>query len=843
MRRFAWLVVTAGCLFLLTPPAAAVDLDQAPVFRLPPIDNDELLNEDALAAGPGVPVRFALPVAVKIDPFGYGSWETLADGSMQWRLVVSSPGAKNLNFGFTRYRMPAGGELRIYSLDKEQSIRPFTAADNKAHGQLWTPILPTDEAVLEVNLPADGYRSLELDLSQIGHGYRTFGEAFESGSCNVDVVCPEGDGWRDEIRSVAVIGTGGSTFCTGFMVNNTANDLRPLFMTANHCSIAGSAPSLVVYWNFENSICRPPGSAASGGPGDGSLAQFQTGSTLLANSSPSDFTIVELDSAPNDAWNVRWAGWDRTGNVSPSAVAIHHPSTDEKRISFENQPTSTTSYLGTATPGDGTHVRITDWDLGTTEPGSSGSPLFNSDHRIIGQLHGGFAACGNDSSDWYGQVAVSWEGGGTPATRLRDHLDPGGSGVMFLDGRDATAIAVAPKLLDVCAPADAVFNLTVAQIGGSSSAVTLSATGQPAGTTTAFSANPVTPPGTSTMTISNTGAAAAGSYTIDVSGTSTGGTEMDSATLRIFAGVPPAPSLTLPVNGALNQPIRPTLTWGAQPEAADYTVEIALDAAFTNIVASATVTEATFTPGTDLATNTLHYWRVSSSNTCGAGGTSPSRSFTTQVAPGECSVGTTAVVVFSDDLESGAAGWTHSGTGDTWSLSAARTHSGTNAYLGVDVATVSDQRLVTPAIALPVVGSALSLKFWNYQSVESSSSGCWDAGVLEISTDGAVWTRIESELQTDPYDGAVSGSTSNPLGGSNGWCGDPQNWMESVVDLSAWAGQTVQFRFRLGSDSSVSREGWYIDDVVVQNCEGGPGEIFSDGFESGDTSAWSAQTP
>ena len=60
---------------------------------------------------------------------------------------------------------------------------------------------------------------------------------------------------------------------------------------------------------------------------------------------------------------------------------------------------------------------------------------------------------------------------------------------------------------------------------------------------------------------------------------------------------------------------------------------------------------------------------------------------------------------------------------------------------------------------------------------------------------------------------------SNPLAGLQAWCGDPQDWLNSIVNLSAYAGQTVQFRFRLGSDNGVSREGWTIDDVVVQSCQ------------------------
>ena len=72
------------------------------------------------------------------------------------------------------------------------------------------------------------------------------------------------------------------------------------------------------------------------------------------------------------------------------------------------------------------------WEIGVTEPGSSGSPLFDVEGRIIGQLFGGGAACSgtvdNNLYDYYGRLGVSWEGGGTSSTRLRDWLDPSDSG-------------------------------------------------------------------------------------------------------------------------------------------------------------------------------------------------------------------------------------------------------------------------------------------------------------------------------------------------------------------------------------------------------------------------------
>jgi len=830
------------------PPPGAESLERVEVLELPPISNEALLAEDAAAAGPGIPVRFALPVPLRLTPDDTGSWQRLDDGRWLWRLRVRSPGAVSLNFGFGHYRMPAGGSLSVYAPKGDAAIRPFTAADNELHGELWTPILEGEEAVLQLLIEDAARGVLDLELTQVGHGYRELGRgATESGACNVDVVCPEGDPWEEEIRSVAVIGTGGSTFCTGFLVNNTAQDLTPYFMTANHCGIgAGNAASLVVYWNYQSSTCRPPGSGDSGGPGDGTLDQFQTGSFFRASYSPSDFTLVELDDDPDPAWNVHWAGWDATANDFPGAIAIHHPSTDEKRISFENDPTSTTSYLGDAAPGDGTHVRVEDWDLGTTEPGSSGSPLFNPDHRIVGQLHGGFAACGNDDPDWYGRISVSWNGGGTAATRLVDWLDPTNSGVLTLDGRDMVegpdfGLAVDPAELAACTGSDAVFAVDVTSLEGFTDPVTLTLAGEPAGTGVNFAPNPITPPGTSTLTISGTAGAAPGDYPLVVTGTSGMLEHTADADLSLFDAAPATPTLISPPDGAMNLPSRPTFEWQNSADVAQYVVDVANDAGFTDLVVSAPVEGSPYTLEIDLDTNRQYFWRVRASNGCGAA-TSPTFDFTTAPAPGDCPPEVPPTAVWLDDLEAGAAGWSHGGTGDSWTLSGTRVHSGANAYHATDVASISDQTLVSPSVALPAMADPLTLQFWNYQAIEDSGSGCYDGAVAEISTDdGATWTRLESELLTDPYDGPIDNGFSNPLASENAWCGDPQDWLESIVDLSAWAGQTVRFRFRLATDSSVGREGWYVDDVMVQSCENS--DIFTDGFESGDTSAWSSQAP
>lgn len=432
------------------PPSLAEnvrDTTEVALERLPGIDLAKVQEEDLKREQEGMAPRFAVPMDVDLAPIGgVGTWDALSDGRVIWRHRVSSPDALSLNLGFTPFHLPPTAELWLYTPAYNQIVGPFTGHDNDAHRQLWTPVLLSDEVVVELAINPDFLPYLELELTHVGHGYTGFGYPGtydRSGSCNLDVVCGTADGfsqveaWRDQIRSVAVISTGGSTFCTGFLVNYVGNDIKGFFMTADHCGItSGNAASLVTYWNYENSWCREPDSAASGQPGDGTLDQYNTGSTFRADYSASDFTLVELDDPIDPGANPYFAGWDNTSADATSAVAIHHPDTDEKRISFEDDPTATSSYLGTSVPGDGTHVWVDDWDLGTTEPGSSGSPLFDQNNRVVGQLHGGYAACGNDSSDWYGRFSVSWTGGGADSTRLSNWLDPDDTGATELDGRN-----------------------------------------------------------------------------------------------------------------------------------------------------------------------------------------------------------------------------------------------------------------------------------------------------------------------------------------------------------------------------------------------------------------------
>lgn len=197
-------------------------------------------------------------------------------------------------------------------------------------------------------------------------------------------------------------------------------------------------------------------------------------------------------------------------------------------------------------------------------------------------------------------------------------------GVQAFDMPLSCLVDVTPKKLSVCKPADAVYNVA----NGTGINYTMTTSGEPAGTTVTFSANPIPANSTGTMTIGNTAAAAAGTYIITVTATNGANIINQNVTLIIQSGVPAAPALTSPADGATNQ-ISPLLTWAAVSNAETYEIQVATDAGFTNIVASATGLTNTNYQTNALANLTVHYWRVRAVNSCGNGDYAATFSFTT----------------------------------------------------------------------------------------------------------------------------------------------------------------------------------------------------------------------
>lgn len=363
-----------------------------------------------------------------------GKWQTIGDQAI-WKLEINAEDTYSLNVGFKNVFLPNGAKLFIYSADGSQAT-VFTHEDNNHAKQIWSPVFDTNHIYVEINVPVALQNYLSFDFTHINQGFKDYKNIFKSGICNIDVACSASAEWENEIRSVTryTITVGSDNFfCTGTLVNNSNADNTPYILTADHCGVSAvTAPSMVFNWNFETSACS--------GIANGSEAIFNSGATFRAGwteSSPSngsDFALVEMTSAPPVAANAVFAGWDNNNTTPSSVVGIHHPSGDEKRISFANGSLSITNEGSNVANASGKYLRIAAWDGGTTEQGSSGSAIWNSDHRIVGTLTSGISACAgtvnNGEPDWYGRMASHWEGGGTASTRLKDWLDPANGGTL-----------------------------------------------------------------------------------------------------------------------------------------------------------------------------------------------------------------------------------------------------------------------------------------------------------------------------------------------------------------------------------------------------------------------------
>ena len=424
-----------------------------PEFALPAIDAAAIrAASDAVLRNANEPhakrLAIALEDTVNLDPARDGLWQLMSDGSTIWRLRISAPGATDLHLGFSAYELVPGASLWVIGAD-DYYEGPYTADDR---GPLWVPMVPGDSATIELRVPA-GARldASNLVLTSIGAGFRDLfaadgraGIPGNSGPCNINVVCPLGQPYSAEARALAYYefraDTGGTFICTATLMNDVPGDRKNYVLTAAHClSTPTEAASMRLYWNYQSTSC-----ATNTGI---SFAQNQTGTTLRATRADADFTLVELNQNPDPAWNLFHAGWDAS-NIAPSgSIGLHHPSGDVAKVTHNpTAPRTASNCIGTGGSSVNTHWYTGPYDEGTTEGGSSGSGLWipandagNNGKRLIGVLSGGTAMCSgtvpDDGFDCYGKFSAAWNGP-SPASRLRDWLDPQSSGALSIAGID-----------------------------------------------------------------------------------------------------------------------------------------------------------------------------------------------------------------------------------------------------------------------------------------------------------------------------------------------------------------------------------------------------------------------
>lgn len=455
------LLIAFGSLFLITlsqaqisregvPPSFSLEglSSEVPVLTLQPLAPEVITTlDDNLKGGPG-PYRIGktLPVGVTCDHAGL--WEDLADGGSVWRLKIQSAGALAVSLYFDHFFLPEGSELYAYNETKTQVIGAFTDFNNDPSGLFSMEIIQGESVTLEYFQPASVTLQPIISISDMAYIARGVSFEMVPGSgrdqsewCMINVSCPEGDDWQQEKRGVVrqymILPDSYVGWCSGSLINNTGWNLIPYVLSAHHCG-EGCTSSMfnqwIFYFKYEASSC-----SGTNGPTNFTV----NGCALKAEGdryTGSDFALYLLNQDPPQSHEPYWNGWNRTNTPSQSGVSIHHPAGDIKKISTYNTTLQNGEWNDNGVLSHWV-VRWAQTQNGTSvvEGGSSGSALFDSEHRIVGDLTGSYTSldCDNPGgySSFYGKVYWSWDKMGSAQNQqLKYWLDPANTGEEYLPG-------------------------------------------------------------------------------------------------------------------------------------------------------------------------------------------------------------------------------------------------------------------------------------------------------------------------------------------------------------------------------------------------------------------------
>lgn len=386
---------------------------------------------------------FAYAFDVNKGIWDAGIWTDLPNGDRIWQLTISSEGAYSLSVNFSRFLLPEGARVFIFNQEHSQVLGAFTSANNKTWQRLAVQPISGSTITIEYYEPEEVDFEAELTIGTVGHDFlgvfaEKDGNFGRADTCNIDINCADGADWQTEKRAVCRLLINGTELCSGALLNNSLQDQTPYVLSANHClDNQYLAENTVFVFNYESPSCDGP---------DGSIAQSISGADLVATKNRDagylDFVLLKLSVSVPLSYQPYFAGWDSRDLTPNSGTCISHPYGDVKKIAHDYDQPVTASYLSQYFYDPDAFWKVLEWDKGTTEPGSSGSPLFNESKRIVGSLTGDDGDpydCEKPINDYFQMVSVAFDKYSADSLQLKHWLVPDNSSISFLDGFDPLA--------------------------------------------------------------------------------------------------------------------------------------------------------------------------------------------------------------------------------------------------------------------------------------------------------------------------------------------------------------------------------------------------------------------
>lgn len=385
----------------------------------------------------GQPLLESKLYSLPINMDTIGTWVT-SDKVNIWKLDIEVPESAGFIVSFKDFYLPAGSHLYVYNKNDLDKAIMYSHEDNPKGGPYSLENLLGDNVVLEY-VTSNQNEQPRMLFAEVGYKYATGVDTplsgyGTSGSCMINVNCPQGDFWKEQKKGVLQMRMrrGGRTYlCSGSLINNTNKDKTPYILSAYHCfeyMTAEEISQTEFIFEYESPSCENARPAY----------KYHKGATplvLLPIDGSSDGALLKLSEAIPSGWDVYFNGWDRTndGKSVTGGTIIHHPLGDIKKITTYNKNLTSGKW------DDDPLVPATHWIVnytsGATDGGSSGAPIFNQNGLIVGTLTGGDNKCTAPSlSDFYGKFWYHWSQDADPNLHMSKYLDPSNTGVAKLEG-------------------------------------------------------------------------------------------------------------------------------------------------------------------------------------------------------------------------------------------------------------------------------------------------------------------------------------------------------------------------------------------------------------------------
>jgi len=375
---------------------------------------------------------YAVVFDVNINPDNSGIWNYIDNNKLVWRIGIQSEGAYSINIIIDPFDLPENANLYVYNKGYNFIAGAFNYLNNNKNNYLAIMPVPGDIIYVELNFRDESLKNLKFNISKVSHDYKNiYNYANEkklkaADLCEVDVNCDYGLEWQDTKNAVFRMLFLNSLkqkyeYCTGTLINNANYETIPYFITAYHCLFnTEGANSLIALFDYESYYCG--GDAKD-------ISKTLSGATIVASSQEFDFTLGRLNQMPPDYYKPYFAGWNTEDTAVMHVTSIHHPSGDVKKISIDFDSIYPYEYIGGKSMW-----RVEEWDVGVTEPGSSGACLFNQNQEIIGILSMGDASCSFPYNDLFMKFSYLYNYYNDINKQLKVYLNPSSKNIKSLKG-------------------------------------------------------------------------------------------------------------------------------------------------------------------------------------------------------------------------------------------------------------------------------------------------------------------------------------------------------------------------------------------------------------------------